>query len=513
MVNDQPANLESERTALATIIQDRSPNAWQTLIDIIRTPLAFFNRDHQIIAISLQHLSADGNSLSATSVSEWLLAHSFGEVIDIIRTLNGETGRKPHQQVDAPKYEDSALAAIGLSSLGELAGLFAPTAALSKTAKTIAAHHRQRKALAVATSLVDALREPSGVRKIDDLIDATMEKLISAVTPDRGVSSLTDGIDRKLTMHDDARDNPGVRRGALFGLPCLDQAVPLSPGTLTTIAARTGAGKTSLLLHILEATARHYGPGSVAFVSREMGAPEIASVILARHLRIPRGAVDRGGMTYGQREQADVIRREADKWNIWINDGMECTSQDACAWAQAHHRATGGRLALLAIDHLGILTGDHPKQTEYERTSKATGKFKALARVLQIPVVLLCQMSRDDKRATRGKDGNLLPDLEPQLLDLRGSGTIEQDSDQVLFLYRPTHEKLPNGVEQVTAKAAKVRAGPRSKVTLEWRPTQGQRFASLAGEQEQLDHGQDDGPTRAERIAAPPSDFEMGGMA
>lgn len=502
MTTDTNHSELAERQALAVLLDGRNPTAWPILIDIIRTPLAFYGRNERVIAIACEGLFTEGGLISAPTVADWLSNYTWGDITERMHELEQKAARKTKAR--EINHDESALNEIGGHPyVANVGSEFAPFAGLKRYAQTIADHHRQRQAMETASVFLDELKKQSGGKKSKELITGAISKLSDIESPDAGITTLADGAQTALQRHDDVRDRKASIRPALFGIRSLDEAMPLDPGTMTTLAAATGAGKTSLLLHVIEATARAYGPGSVALVSREMGVRELASVLIARHLHVPRKAIDRGHLMSGQREQADVIRKEIETWNAWIRDGMDCTAADAIGWARTLKRSTGGKLALLAVDHIGIISKAHKSQDNYSKVAEATGLFKSIARVLDIPVLLLAQMNRAGTKVERTKSGQTKPDPEPQLSDLKDSSTIEHDSDNVLFLYRPTADR-----GQVTAKVAKCRAGAQTRISLEFLAAEGQKFIDAVRDDHQQRLPTGNPTTRADRLASDPNQDE-----
>lgn len=471
---DHTHNLDVERACIAVVLDGRNAGAWDTLIGIVQTPVAFFDRTHRIIILGCMMLAAEGAVINTSTACQTLSALQFQEAVRRLREMDGLTGKLPPLGIGEPcAYEDSALAAAGgYNVVSDLTAGASPTTSLERLARTIAEHHRQRLAIAVFSKAVDELRMPQGVRKVGEIIDMTLNAAL-AQTSAGGSQTLGDGARDALTLHD-ARQSGQVCRSAVFGLPSLDQAVHMQPGELWILAAAPGCGKTSLLLHALTATARAYGKGTVALVSREMGRRELGTIVIARGLRCTRQQVEHGRLDPGQREMATELAAKIDELGVQVRDSTGgCNVADVSAWAKSHKRLKPG-LALLAIDYLQILTGTNPKQSEYERVSEATAKLKQLARDLDLPILALSQMSREGRKAERGKGGVLKNTPEPQLGDLRGSGSIEQDADGVIFLWKP----VDDGVI-IEAKVAKNRAGALSRTELLWYPAQGQRFAEV----------------------------------
>lgn len=497
---DHTHNTEAERAVLAPILDGRHPDAWPSAIEILGTPLAFYAQAHQIIAIACEGLTADGTHIEGLTISEWLSSHTWGDVLDRIRELDGATGRKPKISASDVAYEDSALAAIGGHVvLGDLAATFGPIATLPRHAKTVAEHYRQREALRAARALVDALSGPAGARTAPETIPATVAHFERIMSPVGRAGTLSQGLDDSLASHDAVAAGAKVIRSAVTGVASIDEAMPMCPRGMTILAAAPGAGKTSLALQTIRATCKAFGPGSVAVYSGEMGISELATVMLAAHLQVPYKAVRDGQLSMGQRDQADVVRKEIESWNVHVRVADGSPVQATTAWAKRIHRSGGGHLRLLIVDHIALFGKSFRNQQTYDRISEASLELKKFANMTGPHVLGLCQMSREGRKGIRGKHGDLSPDPEPQMSDLKGSGDIEQDADNVIFLYRPTLEITQGGARKLMSKLAKNRFDAQVKLPLEFHVTTGQRFT----EPNMGPPERDDKPTRHERMNQP----------
>jgi replicative DNA helicase len=135
----------------------------------------------------------------------------------------------------------------------------------------------------------------------------------------------------------------------------------------------------------------------------------------------------------------------------------------------------GTDLKLLIVDHLHVLAPSSPRQNEYQKLSEATAALKALAMELGVPVLLLAQMNRAGTRQDRDRNGGIeAAPPRPQLADLRGSGTIEQDADAVVFLW--AHQGIRASSAPVQVLVEKNRHGPLAEIDTQWLRSQGQRF-------------------------------------
>lgn len=154
--------------------------------------------------------------------------------------------------------------------------------------------------------------------------------------------------------------------------------------------------------------------------------------------------------------------------NLVIDDGPGATVSEIKAKARKVRRERG--LKYIIIDYLGLIRGEHRDMSRYDVVSENTRELKALARELDIPVVVLCQLSRSVEQRT---------DKRPMLSDLRESGEIEQTADTVIFLYRDDYyDKNTENKNIVEVIIAKQRNGPTGTVKLAFLKQFG-KFAEL----------------------------------
>lgn len=463
-------NLEVERSVLAVVLDGRHLTAWDTLLEHIATPMAFYEQIHRRVFVACQALAAEGAGIDCQAVCEVLAAMRFAALCETLREAEGlpKTKHLPARE-DGLNYEDSALAACGgINPISDLAGLFSPAAGLERNCKILSAHYRQRMALEALTKGVDRLRRPGGVREVEAIVNDTIDGCL-AQTKVGGSGFIS--AKEALAGHDAVQAGGSKPRAACFGITALDDAVTIRAGELWTLAANTGCGKTSLLLHALTATSEMLGPCSVAMVSQEMGRKELGEIYVARRLKIARKMVSDGMLTVGQREMGEEVNAWLDPMRIAIRDGGSANVNDVVSWAQSRKRVNPS-LSLLAIDYLGLLRATSPRQSDYEKLSEATRTLKQAAREMGIAVLLLAQMSNEARKVERNKDGTLKRPPEPQTTDLKGSGSIGDDSDGVMFLWRPTDDAT-----LIEAKVTKCRADAPPRIALRWTPWEGQRFS------------------------------------
>jgi replicative DNA helicase len=250
-------------------------------------------------------------------------------------------------------------------------------------------------------------------------------------------ASLTTAID--MAAHAFQRD--GKLSGISTGLDDLDRMMGgLQPSDLIILAGRPGMGKSALATNIGYNVARAWqgevrpdghtvtaNGGIVGFFSLEMSAEQLATRIIAEQTGIPSNQIRRGGISEAEFERIKDHSIELQHLKFFVDETGGLSVAQLAARARRLKRQRG--LDLLIIDYLQLLQGSTKRSSEnrVQEITEITTKLKALAKELNVPILALSQLSRqvesrDDKR--------------PQLSDLRESGSIEQDADVVLFVFR-----------------------------------------------------------------------------
>lgn len=313
---------------------------------------------------------------------------------------------------------------------------------------------------------------------------------------DRGFVSFESAATQTLDMAARAYQ----RAGHLSGLPThlidVDRVVGgLQKSDLIILAGRPGMGKTALGTTIaFNVAKRAHEPengGVVGFFSLEMSAEQLATRVLSDHAMVPSSNIRRGMIE--EHEFCRIKDRvvEFQKMPLYIDDAGGLSLPQLVARARRLKRQRG--LDLIVIDYLQLMRGSSRKQNDnrVQEVTEITTGLKALAKELDVPVIALSQLSR----AVEQRD-----DKRPQLSDLRESGSIEQDADVVMFLYREEYyldmrqpkensgDKYHEWLVQKEAAhnradliIAKHRHGPTATVTLHFEP-EFTRFANQYGE-------------------------------
>jgi replicative DNA helicase len=289
--------------------------------------------------------------------------------------------------------------------------------------------------IAAQAARVEVASEPK-----DQIIEAEQRlyKLGEQGVAERGFQSFLKAVTDAVNVANAAYQRDGCLAGLSTGLIDLDKKLGgLHPSDLLILAGRPSMGKTSLATNIAFNIAKAHKRGRlpdssegsvqggvVGFFSLEMSAEQLAARILSEAAEVPSEQIRRGDMTEAEFRRFVEAAKALEACPLYIDDTPALPISQVAARARRLKRTHG--LDVLMVDYLQLLKGSS-KDNRVQEVSEITQGLKAIAKELNIPVVALSQLSRqvesrDDKR--------------PQLSDLRESGSIEQDADVVMFVFR-----------------------------------------------------------------------------
>lgn len=245
----------------------------------------------------------------------------------------------------------------------------------------------------------------------------------------------------------------GGTRGLSTGLGDLDRIIMLEPGRLYIVAARPGMGKSALCGHFVRCS-----PGARwGIISLEMSGREWTDRLICASGPIDLRRYGAGELTEVEIDRLATVTDRVRGWAYQIDDRSGLTWPQVAARARQWHAM--GRLDALIVDYLQLLGKRDRRMSTYDHVTEVSQAAKALSRDLGIPVVLLSQLNRDVEKR---------PDKRPVPSDLRDSGSIEQDADVILMLYREAVYNEAADPHDAEVLVRKNRGGPCGVVSVRW---------------------------------------------
>jgi replicative DNA helicase len=422
-----PNNLEAERSVLGAVLLDN--NALNAAIENLRAE-DFFLDQHRRVFTQMIALSESQQAIDLITLTEQL--HRHGD-------LEAAGG--------APYLASLADGLPRVSNIEHYARIVKEKALLRNLIH--ATHNIQQRAF-------------EGEDGADAVLD-NAESSIFALAEDRvrvGLLPIKDIVrDNFERLEKIFREGKSIT-GVSSGYAELDKLTSgLQPSELLILAARPSQGKTALALNLAENIGIRAGL-PVAIFSLEMSKESLLQRLLASVAQIDAHKFRTGHLSredWGRMTEALGIISSAP---LWIDDAGSISVLEIGAKARRLKRDKG--LSLLIVDYLQLITARGRFGNRQEEVSSISRALKGLAKELQIPVLVLSQLTRAPERDERG----------PQLSDLRESGAIEQDADVVMFIYRPDFFKAgatPEEREATELRIAKQRNGPTDTVKFVFR--------------------------------------------
>ncbi len=424
-----------------------------------RVPPSALEAEESLIGAML--LSSEAVSVAYETVApEDFYRPLHGQIFSAIIALANASEPVDYVTVQAKLQEHGAVA-VELAVLSSLQ-MNTPSAANAQHyAELVRDKAQQRRLIAVAGEIVDEAYQATDdvVGLIDDA-----ERKINQIADDRAVDSVSP-LHTLLLNEADILESRGETRGQLNGLETgyrgLDQIVQgLQPGSMTIIGARPGTGKTALALGILV----HVGAvvrRPALYFSLEMSRQELAERILASTARIDSSKLRTGDLSDADWNRAHEAFGFLQSAQVYIDDNPSLTVMDVRSRAR-RIKQQNGDLGVVIVDYLQLMSSRSRAENRQVEVAEMSRSLKILARELQTPVIALSQLSRKlEDRA----------DKRPIMSDLRESGSLEQDADVVLFLFRPEQYGEVSNDKRADAEiiVGKNRNGPTRTSHLTWR--------------------------------------------
>jgi replicative DNA helicase len=437
-----PHSIEAEQSVLGSMLI--APDSWDKVAEVV-IEQDFYNRSHQVIFRGIIRLLSASQPVDLITVSEELEKH--GELEE----------------------------AGGFAYLGELAKNTPSAANVVAYAEIIRERAVTRELIGVAHQIADVGYNPEG-RSSSDLLDMAESKVFEIAEkrtnntegPKNVESVLGKTIDRLETLLKTNKEVTGVSTGFT---DLNKKTSGLQPSDLIIVAARPSMGKTTFAMNLCE-NAMLSEDKPVLVFSLEMPSEQIMMRMLASLSR-----VDQTKIRTAQLDDEDWARISntmamlKDKDNLFIDDSSALTPMELRTRARKLAREKGG-ISLIMIDYLQLMRVPGLSENRTLEIAEISRSLKALAKELEVPVVALSQLNRSlEQRA----------DKRPINSDLRESGSIEQDADLIMFIYRDevyNENSTEKGISEIIL--GKQRNGPIGTVRLTFQGHYS-RFDNYAG--------------------------------
>lgn len=426
-----PHSIDAEQAVLGSLMLDNQ--RWDHVVEQI-TEHDFYSRHHQIIFLEMQALIKKGMPVDLITLSDSL------ERRDMLTDVGG------------------------FAYLAELSKNTPSTINIVAYTDIIRQRAIMRELIAVSNEIADSCYSPDG-RESEDLLDNAETKVFQIAekraSSGEGPKTVTTILENTVARIEELFQKPhdGVT-GVSTGFLDLDKKTAgLQRSDLVIVAARPSMGKTTFAMNLCENAAMMQNKPVLIF-SLEMPAEQLMMRILASLSR-----VDQTKIRTGQLDDEDWARISStmgillEKQNMYIDDSSALTPMELRSRARRIYREHGG-LSLIMVDYLQLMRVPSLTENRTLEIAEISRSLKALAKELEVPVLALSQLNRSLEQRS---------DKRPVNSDLRESGSIEQDADVIMFIYRDEvyHENSEHkGIAEIIL--GKQRNGPIGKVRLKF---------------------------------------------
>ncbi len=431
-----PQNLEAEEAILGGILLD--PEAISRVADLLQ-PEAFYLNAHREIYRTALMLHSQGKPTDLTSMSAWL----------------ADTG--------------SLEKVGGANRLVELVERVASTASIEQVARLVTDKFLRRQLIRSGNEVIQLGFDQK--LPMEEVLDKAEQKIfsISQEKPSKGLKPTAEIL--TSTFNEIESRSLGTSVAGIpvnfYDLDAMTQGLQRSD--LIIVAGRPAMGKTSIVLNLAKNVAQLHGL-PVCIFSLEMSKEQLTYRLLSMEVGIENGRLRTGRL---QQEEWPLLGQGINTLGqlpIYIDDKPNLSVLEMRSLCRRLMAEQGKELGLIVIDYLQLMEGSTP-DNRVQELSRITRGLKGMARELKVPVIALSQLSRGVESRTNKR---------PMLSDLRESGSIEQDADLVLMIYRDEYynpESPDRGITELIL--TKHRNGPVGTVKLLFEP-QFTRFRNLA---------------------------------
>lgn len=412
-----PHNLEAEQATLGAMLLD-----WSSVNDVVTYLRAdrFYSQQNQVIFESMMSLFSRGIR---------------GDLLTLIDDLT-KTGKLNE--------------AGGTAYVSSLVDVVPTSANVDYYAKIVLDQSTRRDLIKISSEIkAESFDETQESRAILETAEQKIFKLTD-LNQSTQVHEMKDVVPRTIELIDKRYKNKNSLSGIPSGIKKLDSMTSgFQNSEMIIIGARPSMGKTALALSMMQTIAIEKQI-PCGFFSLEMSAEQIGQRLLSQVARIPGTKLRSGLLKFEDFKKLQDAGGLCFPAPLYIVDTPNMKLLDLRAMAR--RMRVNQKVQIIFIDYIGLITSENEEAPVYEQQSVISKSLKSLARELEIPIVVLCQLARD-------AEGN-----EPNLAQLRGSGSIEQDADMVMFIHgtkkKQVEGEAPDPVQDRKLIVAKQRNGP-----------------------------------------------------
>lgn len=424
-LRSMPHNIEAEQSVIGAMLIDKTSIA--EAMEVLKTE-DFYKDAHKIIFESIVSLYQKDIAIDIITLSENL--KSRGKLDDI----------------------------GGITYISELSGSVISTANIQSYIKIVKEKATLRNLIKSAAKIMEeSYSNQDNVPKVIDLAEKQIFNIArNNISSD--FEPISDILERGFVQIEKLFNNKGETTGVPSGFRELDAKTSgFQKGDMVLIAARPSMGKTTFALNIAEHAALKEGK-SVAIFSLEMSKEQLAYKLLCSEAHVDMLNLRTGNLEDKDWENIARASGPLGGAKLYIDDSAGISIMEMRSKCRRLKIENG--IDLIIIDYLQLMAGSGGSESRQQEVSEISRSIKALAKEMECPIIALSQLSRAPEART---------DHRPMLSDLRESGSIEQDADLVLFLYRDEYYNKDTEERNIAeCIISKQRNGPTGTVKLAW---------------------------------------------
>ncbi len=395
LLRKMPFSVEAEQALLGSILL--KPAAFEDIAGMV-TDADFYMEEHRAIFTAMSVMFNQSRQI---------------DTVTLVNTLV-ETGR----------YDKSG----GVEYIRNIASSVSTAANIKDYAKIVRDHAILRRLIGTCDEISDSAYAAEG--SVENIVDTAEQKIfeIAEKRISRDMQHIRDVLGNVYTGLEALADNPNKIDGVRTGFSGLDEVlVQMGKGDLVLIGARPGMGKTSFALNIATNVAKSSGKAVCVF-SLEMSAEQLVTRILSSEAMVDSHSLRSGILKPDDWTRLADAATDLSGCDLWIDDTTGITPTEMKAKLRRVKN-----LGMVVVDYLQLMTTGRNIDNRVQEVGEISRTLKLIAKELGVPVVCCAQLSRSPEKNRTSK--------RPMLSDLRDSGSIEQDADVVIFLYRDEYYK------------------------------------------------------------------------